>query len=339
MAIDGKVYAGSQAQFGFSEESTFGTAIADNQGFTVFECVPPSVDFGLLVDHEMKHNGTRVKYASDGYVSQKGGLKVLTFSDLICHRTSVAELLYAVLQNCSEGAADPYTKTYALDAATTQPDFASNEGFFVTLGIKDSLANYHRKYPSAILRTLTLSSDLTGDGRLRASGEWISGFAATHTSNFTGTWTQPSSNYFEFNSMTTKQLESTDIVVYGWDITIANNAIRIGNNSSGYAESYALGNPYIVTGNIVLKYDSATDTIINDLVAGNERKLQLAVGTGGAAGHLDFTMNKIAYTGVSMDYGRPEGRAVSLAYEAKYDDSGSADLLTVTLSDGVDKAW
>jgi len=90
MAIDGLVKAGTETRWGISEESTFGTAIADNGTFIQLEGPIPTVDV------RTKFNGRRVISDIDIFHSQEGGLKTISFSDLIVRKTDLAYLLYLV---------------------------------------------------------------------------------------------------------------------------------------------------------------------------------------------------------------------------------------------------
>ena len=143
-------------------------------------------------------------------------------------------------------------------------------------------------------------------------------------------------DYFQFASPTTKQINSVDIIMLGFELNFNNNAIRVGNDSSGDCETYQLG-PYECTGSITCIWDAATDSLIADFIAGTTRKIQIAVGSAGVAGHLDFTIEAAKFTGASKDYGRPEGQAITLPFDCRHD--GTNPIITVTLSDANDQGW
>ena len=238
MAIDAIVKAGTESKWGISEESTFGTPIADNGAFEQFEgAIPTGIDLGVIRDIEPKFDGSRVRKDGNVFYSEAGGTRVIPFSDMIVRRTDLSSLLYGVCQNVSEAVGTPYTKTFTLTDTTTQPDFGSNAGYFATVAIDDVITNVDRIFKSCILRTLTLTADLSSDGRLRASGEWISGFSTDTAGGLSGTWAYNTQNYYNFNQMTAKQVNNTDMVIYGFDVTITNGAVRAGSDSSGDAES------------------------------------------------------------------------------------------------------
>ena len=195
MAIVGTNYAGTESKWGMAEEATFGTAIADNQAFVMLEGPIPSVDYGVTRINQARNDGGRVKKDTGVYYTQTGGIRQINFSDLVVRRKDLASLLFAVCQNVDEGETPLFTKVFTIDETTTQLNFAANSGYFATIGIYDTIAAYHRKFTSCMLSNLTLTADLTGDGLLKASGTWLSGFAANTTATFSGAWAYNTQNY------------------------------------------------------------------------------------------------------------------------------------------------
>ena len=82
MAINGVVHGNQESTWGFAEETTFGTEIADNQNFVNFDGPIPTVDYGIAQDLSVRNDRGRVASSSDDYTSQIGGLRVLSFSDM-----------------------------------------------------------------------------------------------------------------------------------------------------------------------------------------------------------------------------------------------------------------
>jgi hypothetical protein len=353
MAINGIVHAGTESKWGISEESTFGTPIADTGAFEKMEGPIPTVDPGLFRDNTIKFGSGRVRSASEDFISPEGGTRVLSFSDLVVRQKDLGLLLYLVCQNVSEGAGTPYEKTFTFTNATTQPDFSANGGSFVTIGINDTIASYHRKYTSCILRTLTLSSDLSGDGLVRASGEFISGHAQSTTANFnTGAWDYNTQAYYNFHTTPTKKIGGSDIVLYGWDLTINNNGVRVGDTGAGLCETYAIGvgsTGYDISGNIKAKFDANTQGLIAADIAGTTTAIQLACGVDGATGNFDMTMSNSIIQNVGDDYENEKGRALDLYVGDDYENEKGRALdlsfichvptLTFTCSDANDRAW
>ena len=336
MAIVGTTYSGTESKWGYAQEGTFGTATADAGQFWQVLGPMPSIDRGILIVNEPQFDGSRVNNDINVRHIDEGQLRVISFSDMLVCREDLGELLYGVCQNVSEGGATAYEKTYTIDETTTQPVFSSDAGYFATVAVFDPIAAYHQKYTSCILRTLTLTADLTGDGLLRASGEWISGFAADTTATLSGTWGYYTQAYYYMNKPTLKQIADVDIVLYGFDLTISNNAVIMSTDSSGNAESYHLPS-YSVTGNLKVKYDTAVQGLLADHIAGTDREIQIATGTDGATGNFDFLLPACTFSGYDKDYGEVRGQAINLPFTANRKAAG--DLAIITVSDGLDQSW
>jgi len=343
MAISNNIYAPSETKWGISLESTFGTAIADTGNFEMWEGDIPSVtDRGITRYQEQLNDGTRVPQDVNMYHSEIGGVRIIPFSNVRLRREDAAILLYSALQVMDEGESADFAKVMTIDNTTTQPQFSNDAGLFFTLGLYNPLASFQEKYTSCIIKTLTLSATLFGgDGLLYASGEMISGFASDVTANFnTGTWAYNTKNYVNFGTPTTKQIGGSDIVLYGFDITIDNGATRFGNDSSGNAEGYRTNMAgHVITGNVRCKYDPNVQSLVGNDIAGTGFKIQIATGSGGSAGHMDFTMNECFANGVAKGYPVEEGMILNVPFKAAYDSSGSNSLITATVSDGKDRAW
>ncbi len=340
MAINQIIYAPTQSRWGIAEESAFGTAIADTASYEMCEGTIPTMGWGLQRDLTVKFDGGRVIKSGNQYSTTTGQIRALAFSDVILRRTDLCNYTVAVMQNVTEETGSAYGKTSTWTSTTTQPTFVTTSGKYYTIGIVGPIASYMQKFTSCILRTLTLKPG--PQGRLAASGEWISGFAPATTANFTvANFLFNTQNYYNCNAMSVKQIAGSDIVLYDWSVTFDNGAVPMSWGSAGTCESYALAcndQGYKVTGNIVTKYDAVSQAYIADMLAGTGRKIQLSIGTVNVAGYFDITLNSCIFgDGTDKDYGRPEGQAISLPFTAVYD--GSNALATVTVGDGVDQVW
>jgi len=343
MAITSNVYGNTQTGWGFIQQAAWGTAAADNANFIELEGpVPTGIDYGVHTDMDYKFEGGRVRRAANFFHTESGGMRVIPFSDVIVRRKDLAELIYAVMQTTDEADASPYLKLFTWDETTTQPDFASlaavsDVGYIATVGIWDPIASNQRKFEGCVLRTLTLTADLAGDGRLRASGEWVSGFSSDTTANFSGTWGYNTQNYYNFNEMATKQIENVDMVVYGWSVTFTNNAVRVGSDSSGDAETYAL-DKYDITGEVTLKYDAVTDGFIADAIAGNGKEIDFVVGDDTpAAGYFSIELDEVYFNSPTRGYDDPRGQAITLPFTAALE--ASANMAVISIADGEDQGW
>ncbi len=350
MAINGVVHGPNEVSWGINEESAFGTPKADDatQWYRLDGPVPDP-DYGVFHHNEMGNFNSRVLEALTAeFDSEKGGLRVIPFSDVNIQQVQCADLHYGVMQSVSEAGSTPWEKTFTwvgeVGTQTTQPDFSADAGHFMTVGINDPIASNHRKFTSCILRTLTVACDLTAeDKRLKASGEFISGFANDYTANFNGSgadFTSSAAEYYDFSAPTIKTVGGVDIVLYGFSVTLNNNAARVGGDTSGNAESYAVGVPmYETLVSITMKYDANTDGLIADMGAGTLKTIQLATGTDGADGNLDYLFDQCKIVGAPKDYGRAEGQAITIDCTVKANYSTGAHT-TITMSDDTgDRQW
>jgi len=340
MAINTSIYAPTQSRWGISEESAFGTPVADAGNYEMCEGEIPKINWGLQRDLSVKFNGSRVPFASNQYSTTTGQIRSIPFSDVILRRTDLCNYMVAVMQNVTEAVGSPYQKLFQWYYSTTQPTFVTTNGKYYTVGIVGPIASYMQKFTSCILKTLTLKPG--AQGRLVGSGEWISGFAPLTTANFTAAnFVYNTQNYYNCNALSLKQIAAADIVLYDWSVTFDNGAVPMSWGSTGEVESWALAcapEGYKIIGNLVVKYDAVSQAYIADALAGTGRKIQLSIGTGGVAGYFDITLNSCIFgDGTDKDYGRAEGQAISLPFTAVYD--GANAVATITVSDGVDQTW
>jgi len=339
MAINSSIFSGSQSKWGICEETAFGTvATPASAAFEMMEGPIPSVDQGLTRDFSVKNNGSRVRSVDNQYSTTTGGIRVISFSDLLVRRTDLCNLMVAVMQNVTE-ATTPFLKTFAWGPATTQPTFITTSGKCYSIGIVGPIASYMQEYKSCILRSLTLKPG--ADGRLTASGEWISGFAPVTTANFGGTWAYNTQNYYNTRALANKTFTASDVVVYDWSVTFNNHAVPLSWSSTGEAESYVLGSTdagYEVTGSATLKYDAATQGILADSLAGTPRLFRLSMGTDvNTAGWLDMQFLTCLFDGVDKDYTMEVGQAVKFNFTCGNVTTGH--IVDVFITDGVDQTW
>ena len=104
MAINGVVYSGKECQFGWAEEATFGTAIADASAFERLEIDSVTVSTGVTRHNQVKADGSRVRQDGNVYYNRDTQLTEISFTDMIVRYEDLGPLLYGVLQNVSEAA-------------------------------------------------------------------------------------------------------------------------------------------------------------------------------------------------------------------------------------------
>ena len=338
MAISGTVYTPKDVKLGLAEESTFGTAIADAAAFIEYpEFDSVTIDWGLTQVAPLTNRSRRLADEADTFSSQTGGVRTITISGLVLRQKDLPELLYAVTQKVAE-AADPFQKTFSIDWEV-QPDFFADAGFFCTIGLDTFIDAYHLKFTSCIGKIITLKYDGVGDdGRWKADIVFISGFAADTTATFSGTWTESTQVYLDGNIVAAKTVATNDVVLYSAEVTIENNAKRVGNNASGDCETYSIGvggEGMELTGNVVVKYDANTQGLVADHLAGTARGITYTKGSTGVDGYFDLSLDTCLITSVP-DENLDQGAAINVGIKGLYQ---SGNEITIAVCDDVDKSW
>ena len=341
------VHAASDFRVAIAQESTFGTANTTQGDFYELHITDNAqVDWGGLIRESVKRsNGKRVKDNKDVFVQTAGGTYTVSVSGVLTDNTADL-LLYGAIQDLvSEAASTPFQKIFELDASTTQPDFGGNAGKFYTMLLSNPASGENIQLKSMVISSLTINGS-AGDagGRATFTATFFTGFPPTYAATATAaSWVAPTTDYYIFQQASAKTVGGAAMVVNSFSFTVENGATRVGFDSSGHPETYALGlgDGYAVTGEMSVKYDANSkdfvDTFIANPTAGSaEDAIVMEFGTSGADGHLKFDVNAL-YTGNSLDFGNEAGVFVSLPFEGV--DDGTNEAIEVTISNAIDRAW
>jgi hypothetical protein len=344
------VHSGKEARLFIAQETAFGTPKADDtawaadnaDGVIALQLVgdPSPVDVGGVIrDSTIRSHGQRVKKNTDIYISRDGAIFTMPF-EVIPTLDDIDFLIYTVMQDIeSESDAGTYERIFTIDRDTTQPDFGANGGKFLTVTLDDPIASENDQLTSAIISELTLSSDPgTNGGRMTASGTFFSGFDYSHDNNLApGASIVPDTHYFNHSLLQTKTIGGTAVVVNSWSLTINNNAQRVGSDTIGDAQSYAIGVPeYTITGELNVKYDSETKDMLDTFLAGTDTLIVLNYGSASSEGFLQFTINA-SFTGHTKDFGGDAGMFLSIPFEGV--DDGTNDALKIEMDNSLNRAW
>jgi hypothetical protein len=348
MAIDGSNYSQSQFRLAIAEESTFGTAITTQSSFQeIYLRDPTQIDRSDIVRDEVKHlDGQRVWAHTDIYVNEAGGTRMIPFNAVATDIT-LDYMLYLVMQDlASEGASTPYLKTFEWDSNTTQPDFTSNNGEFVTANLYNPATSESVALKSCIVNQLTLNWDGTNaGGRLMMQGSLWSGFRDTVGATVTpGDWTAHGTDVYA-NALNTKTLDGNDIVLDNFSITLNNNAVRDGFDTNGDAELYSLGTDgdlFSVTGSIQVKYDANSKDLIDYWTTsphGGSAEFPLVFqwGDGSSDGTLKISINAIFNGDPQRVYGTPMGTRLNLPIKGVAD--GTNEAVEILIANATDRSW
>lgn len=346
MAIDGTVYAPQQFRLAIAEESTFGTPITTQSSFYELDIINPTqpdMASGIIEDSRKRADGTFVAGNKDYYKSTVGGLYVIPFECIVTVDTADL-LINGVMQDLtsSTNVDTKYNNIWDWDAGTVSPDFSSDAGAFFTVLGYDPGENWSAT--SCILRSLTLSAAPgSNGGRLMASGEFVTGFDIDITS-VTATpasWVKPGVAYYAFQTYSVCSVGGADIVPYSFSITMTNNAVRVGHDTNGDAQTYFI-KQYECTADIVAKYDATTVGLIDKYrttpTGGSaEDQVVFSFGSVGSVGGLQFDMNAIYSAPNARDFGQESGVGVGLSFIGVYD--GTNEALEVKHTNEINRGW
>ena len=347
MAASTNIYSAKDYRVAIAEESAMGTAITSQGSFKELQITEaPQLDWGGVIRESVKRsNGKRVKDYRDVYVATAGGSYTVTVTGVLTDLT-VDLLTYGVMQDLvSEAGSGTYAKIFEWDSSTTQPDFGGNAGKYYTLLLARPAAAESIALTSCVIQSLTITGDPGANGgRLGFSATFYTGYAPTYSSTATtSSWVSSGTDYYVFQSASAKTINSNDVVVGSFSLNWENGVARVGYDSSGNPETYAmgLGDGYSFTGEVSAKYDANTkdlvDTWLTNPTAGSaEHNVTLAWGSSGSDGYLKFDCNAI-YAGNTLDFGNEAGVFVSLPFEGV--DDGSNEAIEVTIENSTDRSW
>tara|TARA_Y100001938_G_scaffold63707_1_gene88616 strand:+ start:332 stop:1423 length:1092 start_codon:yes stop_codon:yes gene_type:complete len=311
--------------------------------------------FNITRESRLLSGRGSVKNASDTVISQKGGTVTMPF-DMIATPKLLAQHLCLVGQEHSESGS--YVHETQFDGSSNATSVGSTESDNVPHSV--NIAYYPAaaegiKICGAVASDLTLSADYgTNGGFLTMGGNYFSGFsqpASTTTAleqTFDGSWVAPETSYYHIGGLTTKTLDvegnaTQNLILKSFNLNISNGVNRIGFDSNGNAEAYALPE-YAITGSISLKYDDefdygASNNVIQDFLDGNTMSLALKWGDGtvSSAGEMNI-LAEIQYTGDPAQDISENGIFHNLAFECVQ--NSSTEALKITVFNGESQsAW
>tara|TARA_Y100001972_G_scaffold128512_1_gene189874 strand:+ start:59 stop:1102 length:1044 start_codon:yes stop_codon:yes gene_type:complete len=183
-------------------------------------------------------------------------------------------------------------------------------------GTDSGIRNADHRLHSAVLQNLTLSMDMGTDaGRLRASGQFMSGYSPLiNDSGATGVSTPSNFEKSLFDCDTRTVGSFTTVTTKAFSITISNPATRVGfQGASGNCDGYVRGGAIDITGSINVKYDGDTEDLLEANYlggAGNTLRILVEEGSG-----FSFDIPAARLTGFNKDYAE-DGMFVELPFKA-----------------------
>lgn len=326
------------------EQSTWGTALTAAANFnmatpvfgSVLDVDPTSIDNDVKIRLPNRSNtGLRTLDRRNIQHDYKGSSPKITLSGDAKYN-DLAQLLYAVMQNVSEGALTPFEKTFTFPA--TQPDFTAGGGWFGSIIVEDdSASSVNKLIRDVICRKLTLTCDPeSNQGRAQISAEMIGRGAPTlNLAQASGTNTAAPQEFYYFHDIKVFTGNGSTLAPVSIKIEIENNArpISVDGTTLGDFKTYALGS-YTVKATLRVLYEANARAI--QAVQGTtvDHSWVLSWGTVSTDGYLNFVLQ--AQPGPAPDVNEDEK---TIDFNLTGIVSGGVGPLTVVMADGIDRAW
>ena len=172
----------------------------------------------------------------------------------------------------------------------------------------------------------------TDGGRLRASGQFMSGYKPLIETNTVSADTSASDWAKGLFDCTTSTVGGDAAVVKSFSLTIENPASRVGyQSSSGETDGYVRQGNFNITGSITVKSDSLQQTNDDTFWKENttdDKDCAIALGDGSL---IDFSITKANISNISYDMA-DEGIFQTFDFVATSGEDGGSDLATIKLS-------
>ena len=357
---DARVLPISDVKVGIKAESSFGVGIdssgADGTAYRQLPVMQPSKPtFNVTRESRLLSGRGTVKNAADTLINTRGGTVVTPF-EMVATPKLLAQHLALVGQEHSESGSYIHTTEFdgSSNLTSVGGSISSNLPHSVNLAYYPA-AGEGIKVTGNIVSDLSLSLDYGSNGGFMGlSGNYFSGFSnpvstgSVLEQTFDGSWVAPETSYYNIGALTTKTLDvegnaTQNLVLKGFNLNIANGVNRVGFNSNGDAEAYALPE-YVITGDLTIKYDDefdygADNNVIQDFLDGDTLSLALKWGDGtvDGAGEMNI-LAEIQYTGDPTQDISENGIFHTLAFECVQ--NSSTEALKIELFNGESQsAW
>tara|TARA_R100000781_G_scaffold108724_3_gene73398 strand:- start:1094 stop:2182 length:1089 start_codon:yes stop_codon:yes gene_type:complete len=360
---DARILPISDVKIGIKGESTFGTGLdsSGNDGtayrqLNVVQASKPT--FNITRESRLLSGRGTIKNAADTVIDMKGGTVVTPFEMIATPKLLVQHLVLVGQEYSSSGGGGSEVHEIEFDGSSN----GTSVGGSVSSALPHSVNLAY--YPAAgegikvagnVVSDLSLAWDYgTNGGNLTMSGNYFSGFSnpvstgSVLEQTFDGTWVDPETSYYNIGGITTKTLDvegnaTQNLILKSFNLNIANGVNRVGSNSNGDAEAYALPE-YVITGDITIKYDDEFDygsgnNVIQDFLDGDTLSLALTTGDGtvSSAGEMNIAA-EIQYTGDPSQDISENGVFHTLPFECVQ--NSSTEALKITAFSGeANSAW
>ena len=357
---DARVLPISDVKVGIKAESSFGVGIdssgPDGTAYRQLPVMQPSKPtFNVTRESRLLSGRGTVKNAADTLINTRGGTVVTPF-EMVATPKLLAQHLALVGQEHSESGSYVHTTEFdgSSNLTSVGGSISNNLPHSVNLAYYPA-AGEGIKVTGNVVSDLSLSLDYGSNGGFMGlSGNYFSGFSnpvstgSVLEQTFDGSWVAPETSYYNVGALTTKTLDvegnaTQNLIMKSFNLNISNGVNRLGFNSNGDAEAYALPE-YVITGDITIKYDDefdygADNNVIQDFLDGDTLSLALKWGDGtvSSAGEMNI-LAEIQYTGDPAQDISENGIFHTLAFECVQNSSTEA-LKIELFNDESQSAW
>ena len=254
---------------------------------------------------EIARSGVRSLRAEDIINHYGSGVWTWDFDWLVDNEKGIQNLLELMYPNHGGTIATSMT----FPAAPTVNDLSHGEttetvSKLAFIILQNPLASRDHYMHNANLQNLTLSMDAgTDGGRLRASGQFMTGYKPVIETNAVGADTGEADYVGSLFDCDTSTLGTDAMVVKSFSLTIDNPATRVGyQGTAGETDGYSRGGALSITGSITMKSDSLQQ--INDDTfwkLNATTAIVLKPGSPSAASTIDFSIPSANISNISMD--------------------------------------
>lgn len=296
--ITNPIYTSSDLQFVFKEQSVWGTAEDDSADKIGIVTDGFGVNSQMNFIDYLSGRAQRYAHSNDISVNQKGRVYETDKFKTPAIKTQLDLFLYGIFQNVIEvSSGDNFKKTFTFPLK--QPDFTESAGKYFTVWAKQPVSDVSQKINDSIFGELMLRCSPEDEGIL-----WIDNLgyiARNHTdlASPSGTITYPTISEYFFYDLTKTQVNSTDIVISNFAITVKNNARKIGIDS-GKFQTFCLPR-YEVEIELQMLYDSLAQTLMGYAKDGTAVNFEFQWGTANNDGYLNISGNAKISQAVNFD--------------------------------------
>ena len=278
---------------------------------------------------ETQRAGATTMRAEDIINHYGSGIFTWDFDWLVDNEKGIQNLLHLMHPKHN----DTITTSIVYDAAIATADYAhgdtTDEDKCAFIILQNPLTTRDHYMHSAILQNLTLSMDAgTDGGRLRASGQFMSGYKPIIEANTVSADTSASDWAKGLFDCTTSTFGGDAAVVKSFSITISNPASRVGyQGSAGETDGYVRSGPFSITGSITMKADTLQQTNDDTFWKANTTAA-IALGDGSS---IDFALAAVNVSNISYDMAE-EGIFQTVDFTATSGADAGGDLATIKMT-------